>query len=164
MRAAVSCCCVAAAVSPLPCRLCAQAVCRCCCYAFRLSRSDGSRLFPFCADVRRSASGSACPVCVRFCVSGLRSGLACPVLRVRSAFGSALLSALSYALALSRLVIADLRRIVVFPRLLPRPRSAVACCAYYSVTWWAAARYRKRRRARVGLPSFVLVCACYTHL
>ena len=161
MRAAVSCCCVAAAVSPLPCRLCAQAVCRCCCYAFRLSRSDGSRLFPFCADVRRSAfgscvSGSACPVLrVRFCVSGSAFG---------SAFGSALLSALSYALALSRLVIADLRRIVVFPRLLPRPRSAVACCAYYSVTWWAAARYRKRRRARVGLPSFVLVCACYTHL
>lgn len=76
-----------------------------------------------------------------------RFGAICDrVLRVRSALFRAPL----YALALSRFVIADLRHVAVLSRLFPRPRPVVACIAYYSVTRWAAARHRKRRRARVG--------------
>ena len=137
---------------------------RCCCYVFRLSRSECFRLFPLSAmsDSFLSAFGScvsglrcslrSCTLCAlsplpcRCCRVGdlrsdLRSDLVRPfcVLVFRSR--SALLSALLYALALSCLVIADFRRIIALPRLFPRPRSVVACCAYYSVTRWAAARH-----------------------
>lgn len=74
---------------------------------------------------------------------------------------SALLSALLYALALSRFVIAVLRRIVVLSRLLPRLRSVVACCAYYSVTRWAAARHRKKTARPCGLPSILFLYHIY---
>lgn len=66
----------------------------------------------------------------------------------RSAFGSCVSGlrfsrTLLYALALSRFVIADLRRVVVLPRLFIRPRPVVPCIAYYSVIRWAAASIKK---------------------